>query len=111
MGEVIHGHPVISVPNPHPDAEHTGLVLFTSSSIVPVLRFYSFTFRVLIIASLALVILARPLYKIVRIYGWNAPTFFRNQTGLATFHPIFRSNQDRLDDIYQSVVESICKLY
>ena len=107
----MNGHPVLSIPNPHPNDDHPGLVLFTSASIVPTLRFYSFTFRTLILLSLALVVIARPLYRMVRHYGKNAPEVFRNQTGMATFHPNFRSNEDLLTIFQESVFQAIFKDY
>jgi hypothetical protein len=89
----VQGHPLIEIPVPH-EAEHPGLAQFTSASIIPCLRFYSFTFRILIIFALALLVISRPLFQLIRKYGLKAPEVFRNQTGLNTFHANYRANQD-----------------
>lgn len=107
----LNGRPVLSVPNPHPDVDHPGLVLFTSASIVPALRFYSFTFRFLILISLALVVIARPLWLLIKRYGVTAPEVFRNQTGLATFRPSYRSNEEALSIFQESIFKAILKVY
>jgi hypothetical protein len=108
----IDGRPVISVPVPH-GVDHPGLAQFTSSSIIPCLRFYSFTFRTFILLAWALVIIARPLFRLVKRYGWDAPEAFRNQTGMNTFHPNFRSADPENDLIrlQDTVYASIFKLY
>ena len=112
MVGVIHGHPVLSVPAPH-EMDHPGLAQFTSASIIPCLRFYSFTFRTLILLALALVILARPLFRLVKVHGWNAPDAFRNQTGLVNFHANYRSFTDNEDMriLQDLILKSILKLY
>src|SRR5690348_3844828 len=125
VGGTVQGHPLVQIPNPH-EAEHPGLAQMTSSSIIPCLRFYSFTFRVLILLGLALIVISAPLFRLVRVYGWKAPEVFRNQTGLATFNSNFRSltpystsyrhlllhhHQPTLSLLDEFILNSIAKLY
>ena len=88
----VQGHPLIEIPLPH-EAEHPGLAQFTTSSIIPCLRFYSFTFRTLVLFALALLVISRPLFRLIHKYGAKAPEVFRNQTGFNSFNANFRSNQ------------------
>ncbi|CAL8082165.1 unnamed protein product [Orchesella dallaii] len=92
---VVDGHPVLSIPAPHPD-DHPGLAQFTGASIVPMLRFYSFSFRTFIIMSLAFVLILRPYIKFIKIHGKDAPAAFQKKLGKVKWD--FRSLQDSGDD-------------
>jgi len=84
----VDGHPIISIPQPHPD-DHPGLAQFTGASIVPMLRFYSFAYRVFIVMSLAFVLILRPFLKYIKIHGSGAPAAFQKKVGLVKWD--FRS--------------------
>jgi len=75
----IENHPVLSIPSPH-QIDHPGLAIFSSSSIVPSLRFYSFTFRVFFLSAVMLIFITRPLMRFVREHGKNSPAVFQEQT-------------------------------
>ena len=70
---------VLQIPSPHPE-EHPGLALFTPYSVIPMLRFYSFTFRFFILSATALVLLFRPLWYFIRRNGRRAPAIVQNIT-------------------------------
>jgi len=100
----IEGHPILSIPNPH-EADHPGLTDFNSASIVPMLRFYSYTFRTFVFFTLALVLISKPIFKLITIYGVHAPAIFQEKIGPLNFH--FRSLSSELLDLSQIVHNSI----
>lgn len=87
----IEGHPIISIPTPHAD-EHPGLAQFSGASIVPMLRFYSFSFRCFVIMCLAFILILRPYFKFIGIHGKNAPAVFQKKVGTIKWD--FRSMPD-----------------
>ncbi len=80
----IEGHPIISIPQPH-QSDHVGLAQFTSNSIIPMLRFYSATFRIFMIMSIALILMIRPIVKLIRLHGWDSPNIFQKKIGPLNF--------------------------
>lgn len=111
IGGYLESRPLIPIPQPHLE-DHVGLAIFSSSSIVPMLRFYSTTYRIFMLMSIAFIFILRPIAKLIRLHGWDSPTYFRKKVGALNWqYRDLKEPWENYYDLVANILDATQKLY